>query len=401
MTRSIAFEVCLLTDAFLYTSKQECCRKNTHRRINPHLSQKVRSMQTSDVLQQLHKGGLRPPKMLTLAITGDCNLECCHCWVEAGKASPHSHVPLDTSRQLIEEFAAMGGEGVRITGGEPLCHPEWLVLLKLLRQLRFKSVILQTNAMLLRDEHMSALRELDFPGFSIQISLDGVTPRTHDKVRGDGAHTASLHGITKLTQAGFGGRISIFFTEMRHNIAEIPDLLEFADSIGIGSVVTGTVVMCGRASKTSLVSPPYLEQYQSLLERYNSDASFREIYNRIGTVPALKWKLGDAIRPECCTFIENPYLTPSGRLYPCLLCHADAYSVTGVFEKGFASSLLEGISLWSELLRISRLRSAIIPECLSCSGKHYCAGGCMGRAWGSSGNFLSPDDRCEVRRSVY
>jgi len=358
-------------------------------------------MQASEVLQQLHKGGLRPPLMLTIAITGDCNLECSHCWVEAGKTSPDSHVSLDTLRRLIKEFAAMGGEGIRITGGEPLCHPEWLGFLKLLRQMGFKSVILQTNAMLLRDEHIAALRALDFPGFLIQISLDGVTPRTHDKVRGDGAHTATLQGIMKLTQAGFGKRISFFFTEMRHNIQEIPDLLGFADSIGIDSVVTGTVVMCGRASKTALVSPPDVEQYLSLLERYYSDASFREIYTRIGTVPALEWRIGDAIRLECCTFIENPYLTPSGRFYPCLLCHADAYSVTGVFEKGLAASLLEGISLWSELLHISRSRSAVIPECLSCPGRHHCAGGCMGRAWGSSGNFLSADDRCEVRRSAY
>jgi len=358
-------------------------------------------MQTSEVLEQLDKAGLRPPRMLTLAITGDCNLECSHCWVDAGRASPRSHVQLDTLRLLIEEFAAMGGEGVRITGGEPLCHPEWLSLLKLLRQRGFKSVILQTNAMLVRDEHLQSLRELDFPGFSIQISLDGVTSRTHDKVRGEGAHTGAMQGIMKLTQAGFGERISIFFTEMRHNIEEIPDLLNFAESIGIGSVVTGMVVMCGRASKTSLVSPPDVEQYLSLLERYNSDSRFREIYNRIGTVSALEWSIGDAIRPECCTFIENPYLTPSGRLYPCLLCHADAYSVTGVFEKGLASSLIEGISLWSELLRISRSRSVVIPECLSCPGKHQCVGGCMGRAWGSCGNFLSTDDRCEARRSIY
>ena len=300
----------------------------------------------------------------------------------------------------MEEFAAIGGEGVRITGGEPLSHPHWLEILKFSRSLGFKTIILQTNAMLLRDEHLAPLRELDFPGFTIQISLDGVTARTHDLVRGEGAYIGAMRGIEKLVHEGLGQRISIFFTEMRHNLGEIPELLDFADRMGIGSVSTGSLVLCGRASETSLVAPPRTEQYLSLLERYDHDAGFREIYRKLGTVAALEWREGDAVRQECCTFIENPYLTPSGRLYPCLLCHNDEYSVTEVFEKGLVAALAEGAPLWSSLLHISLCRADEIPECQDCSVKPFCAGGCMGRAWGSCGSLMAADDRCETRRAI-
>jgi radical SAM protein with 4Fe4S-binding SPASM domain len=188
---------------------------------------------------------------------------------------------------------------------------------------------------------------------------------------------------------------------MRHNLGEIPDVLDFADRLGIGSVATGSMVLCGRAAETSLVSPPEAEQYLGLLERYDSDEHFRELYRKIGTVAALEWRSGDAIRQGCCTFIENPYLTPSGRLYPCLLCHADDYSVSGVFEKGFAAALVEGIPLWSSLLQISCARADEITECKDCPGQLSCAGGCMGRAWGSCGSLQSADDRCQVRRKIY
>jgi radical SAM protein with 4Fe4S-binding SPASM domain len=144
-----------------------------------------------------------------------------------------------------------------------------------------------------------------------------------------------------------------------------------------------------------------VEQYLSLLERYDRDARFRELYEKIGSVAALEWRKGDAIRRDCCTFIENPYLTPSGRLYPCLLCHADEFSVSGVFEKGLAAALAEGVPLWASLLRISRRRSQEIPECRDCPGKPFCAGGCLGRAWGSCGNLMAADDRCSVRRAIY
>lgn len=357
-------------------------------------------MTPSELLQQLNMAGLRSPGMLTLAITGACNLVCCHCWVRAGEESSHAHVPLRTVCRIVEEFAAIGGEGIRITGGEPLTHPDWLEILKFSRSLGFKTITLQTNAMLLRDEHLAPLRELDFPGLMYQVSLDGVTARTHDLVRGEGAYSGAMHGIEKLVHVGLGQRISIFFTEMRHNLGEIPDLLEVADKMGIGSVSTGSLVLCGRASETSLVAPPRTEQYQTLLERYDHDVHFRELYAKLGTVAALEWRTG-AIREECCTFVENPYLTPSGRLYPCLLCHADEYSVTEVFEKGLVAALAEGAPLWSSLLGISSCRADAIPECQDCSGKPFCGGGCMGRAWGSCGSLLAADDRCETRRAIY
>jgi radical SAM protein with 4Fe4S-binding SPASM domain len=362
---------------------------------------KDQAMTPAELLQQLHQAGLQPPGTLTLAITGACNLVCCHCWVEAGEATSRAHVPLRTLRRLVEEFAAMGGDGIRITGGEPLSHPHWLEILKLPRCLGFKTIILQTNAILLREEHLASLRELDFPGLTIQISLDGVTARSHDLVRGEGAFSGALHGIEMLVQEGLGPRIAIFFTEMRHNLGEIPELLDLADKMGIGSVSTGSMVLCGRAAETSLVAPPRTEQYLSLLERYDRDVHFREIYRKIGTVAALEWRANDAIRQDCCTFIENPYLTPSGRLYPCLMCHADAYSVMEVFEKGLVAALAEGVPLWSSLLRISSCRADEIPECRDCPAKLFCSGGCMGRAWGSCGSLMAADDRCETRRAVY
>ncbi|MFA7405977.1 MAG: radical SAM protein [Pelobacteraceae bacterium] len=357
-------------------------------------------MDPSELTQLLKSAGLRPPGMLTLAITGACNLKCCHCWVEAGAATSHAHVPLRTVRRLIEEFAAIGGEGVRITGGEPLSHPHWLEIIQLACSLGFKKVVLQTNAMLLRDKHLAPLLTLNFPGLTIQISLDGILPQTHDLVRGEGAYNGALHGIEMLVQAGLAPNIAIFLTEMRHNLHEIPELLEFADRSGIGSVSTGAMVLCGRASETSLIAPPTVEQYLSLLERYERDDHFRELYDKIGTVAALEWRKDSSSRQECCTFIENPYITPSGILYPCLMCHTDEYSVTEVFEKELGAAFAEGVPLWSSLHTMSRCRPDVIPECRDCSEKTSCAGGCMGRAWGSCGNLLAVDDRCKTRQAI-
>lgn len=363
--------------------------------------QKDRNSIASKAIENLTSAGLRLPKTLTLALTGACNLKCSHCWVDAGLSSSAAPVPEATVRRIMEEFASLGGEGFRFTGGEPLCHPHWQELIGYARDIGFAGLGLQTNGMLFGDKDISMLRRIDFPGLSLQISLDGATAKTHDLVRGEGAFRGTLEGIRRLAIGGLAPRIIIAFTEMRHNLEEIPAVLELAEGLGVGSVVAGSVVLCGRAAADSPVAPPRPDQYARLLQRYDTDPGFRECYDKIGNVAALEWRKGEAPRSECCTFAENPYLTSRGLLYPCVLCHADDFAVSAVFEKKLALAFDEGVPLWSPLLRISRRRTVDIPQCHECPGRLACAGGCMGRAWGSCGDLLAADDRCEVRRMIY
>lgn len=336
-----------------------------------------------------------------MAITGACNLNCRHCWVEAGVTSSADHVPERALRRLIEEFVAIGGERVRFTGGEPLCHPAFWKLLQFGRSVGLEDVSIQTNGMLFTDDMITMLRELDFPRLRLEISLDGASAAAHDLVRGEGAFAGVLAGLQRIANGGLAERISIFFTEMRHNLAEIPAVLQLANDLGIGSVVTGSLVLCGRAAELSLIEPPAPEQYEQLLRRYDADPIFRELYEKIGTVAALEWRRESAHRSECCTFVENPYLTSSGRLYPCVMFHADQFAVSGVFGKNLASAFVEGAPLWSSLMKTSLCRAEANPDCRECPGRFVCAGGCMGRAWGSCGDLLAADDRCQLRRAIY
>jgi radical SAM protein with 4Fe4S-binding SPASM domain len=362
---------------------------------------KIPHISGHDPLVTLRKAGLNSPKILTFSITGACNLICTHCWVEADTTSSVLHVPPETVRSIILEHRDLGGDGIRFTGGEPLLHPSWLDLVKIATEAGFATVATQTNAILIKDEHVKALRELECPGLVLQISLDGAKASTHDMVRGAGAFEGVMAGIRRLAKGGLAGNISLFFTEMRHNLGEIPELLELAESLGITSVATGGLVICGRADKESLVAPPLPDQYFSLLHQYENDFSFRELYEKIGTTAAIEWLKGDAPRHDSCTFVENPYLSYNGRLYPCVLCHTDEFAVPTVFEKSFAAALVEGAEIWSPLKKISSSRAELLKECRDCPGEASCAGGCMGRAWGSCGDFLAADDRCDLRRAIY
>lgn len=347
--------------------------------------------------------GLCTPKKLTIAITRGCNLACIHCWVEAGLTTAvDSSIPEPVIRRLLQEFLALQGESVCFTGGEPLCHPGFLGMLRTARTLGLEDVGIQTNGILITDRWVSAVKQLNFPRLSIQISLDGASAPAHDLVRGKGAFGKALTGIRRLVRGGMGRSVQIFFTEMHHNLHEIPALLELADHLGVSSVKTGCLVRCGRAAiEKDSILPPHADEYLKLLHRYDIDPAFRELYRRLGSVAALEWRHDDAPRVEGCTFVENPYVTAGGKLYPCVVCHVDEYSVSGLMDKNLAAAFAEGAECWSSLMQKSMRRFTSVPECAGCAGRFICRGGCMGRAWGSYGDLGAADDRCSVRRSVY
>lgn len=355
----------------------------------------------SNALKILQRAGLKLPETLTIAITPACNLACGHCWVDAKGTGAAGHIPEQTVRRLLGEFLALDGKAIRLTGGEPLCHPSLLRLLRFSRSRGLETVTIQTNGTLFTTDVVEALRELDFPRLTLQISLDGATAATHDRVRGTGAFEQVLKGIDLLVRGGLGSSISLFFTEMSHNISDIPGLFRLAGDRRIGSVVTGSLVRCGRAASQTILAPPDLDQYLQLLRNYDADPEFRRLYQQLGTVAALEWRTMHFCRTECCTFVENPYLTTDGKLYPCVMCHADSHAVTGVLGKCLASALLEGASLWTPLMETSRSRAGAYEQCSDCPGRTLCAGGCMGRAWQSFGDFLAVDDRCHARRAIY
>lgn len=364
--------------------------------------QEKKPITPAELRQALRQAGLQPPRMLTLALTGACNLACSHCWVEAGPEGVRQDIPAAVLRRLLREFAALGGEGIRITGGEPLCHPAWLETLRLARELGFAQLALQTNATLLDSGAVAELAALDGPGLAIQVSLEGACASTHDAVRGAGSFAAAMAGLRRLVAAGLGGRIILAFTEMRHNLQEFPELLELAEGLGVAAVTAGTLVTGGRAAATATgtSAAATIDQYLQLVDRYRSDPPFRERYRKLGNLTALEWWRGAPPGTGCCRFVEQPYLTPSGRLYPCLMCHAEDFALSGVFEQNLTAALMEGASLWGRLQALCRLRPHTIAACQACTEQGVCAAGCPGRALGSCGDLQAPDDRCALRQAL-
>lgn len=356
-----------------------------------------------ELLSQIKTAGLYPPESITLMVTSGCNLSCRHCWLDCCTPEKTSPIAAPKIMKLIRAFAQMGGTRITLTGGEILSHPNWYTLLAYCTEHhRIESVCLQTNATMIAREHIQALLSLQLEKLTIQVSLDGAHARTHNLVRGPGSYARAIAGLRLLIDAGLGPQIQVAFTEMAHNLEELAELLEKIDKMGIGRLISGTLITGGRAAASKNISLPTPSQYWELIDLYESDAIFKALYDQKANIAAIEWfKNRSKQSDNSCSCLKNLFVDARGCLYPCSMLLLDQYAAAGVYSRPLDRTIAQALPKWREIPILSRNRHRMIPSCSQCAHKKHCGGGCMGRAAASSGDLMAPEDRCSLRKAVY
>ena len=361
-------------------------------------------MKLSKTFERLQNSGFTPPKELTLSITPHCNLKCAHCWPESGPKHSGSPVASPVIKRTVQQWVDAGLGEICLTGGEPLTHPDWLDIISYCCQIpALHSVRLQTNATLLTKEIIGELSRAEYSSLTFQVSLDGAKSATHDLIRGRGSFKRALCGLELLSQAGLGPRTIVSFTEMVHNFDELPQLFGLLEELQIGHLISGTLIKQGRASRGSLIELPTPNQYHNLITHYHTDSEFNSRYRKMGNIACLEWFTGrsETTQHDCCNCMKTPFISADGRLFPCVLLQLDRYAIDHAWNHSFDSVVNKAEILWLELLRLSRCRSQLIPQCASCSGQLHCQSGCAGRVASNVIDFLDVEDRCLLRKAVY
>ena len=83
-------------------------------------------------------------------LTDACNLACRHCWLEPQYCPEEKAISvIDHSlfTAILDQAEPLGMKGVKLTGGEPLLHPQIDQLLDIIRQKRLRLTV-ETNGTL-------------------------------------------------------------------------------------------------------------------------------------------------------------------------------------------------------------------------------------------------------------
>lgn len=110
------------------------------------------------------------PIEIVIEVTGRCRLVCPHC---TGPRTPD--VPWPDIKATLDEAASLGIKTVRITGGEPLLHPDIVKILTYAKSKKF-AVILNTAA---ENMNASMLRLVTMNVDAALISLQGYDEETN------------------------------------------------------------------------------------------------------------------------------------------------------------------------------------------------------------------------------
>lgn len=175
-------------------------------------------------------------------ITRECNLRCIFCYNNSGKKLPNElthEQKINVANQIVDEKIYR----MCISGGEPiLCESFWDIA-KILKQGKILCNTI-TNGWYVNDENASLFAKF-FK--NIQISLDGRTKETHDKLRGKKGSWEKAVNACKIISDN-GGKISIATVVNPINLHEIEEIIDFAYSLGALEMRIDEVIFTGRAS---------------------------------------------------------------------------------------------------------------------------------------------------------
>jgi MoaA/NifB/PqqE/SkfB family radical SAM enzyme len=186
----------------------------------------------------------RAPLFVAWQLTNRCSASCITCCEESGPDKAwRDELTRDEAVDLAQRIIAGGIPYVAFGGGEPLSVPHCWELFELFAG---AGVIIKLETDGSRIDDVAADRLAALAVQCVQISVDGATAATHERVRPGSSFAAATAAIERLTRRGRPPQL--VFVPTRLNIHEIVSAYDMAVALGCSTFVTGPLMRIGRAA---------------------------------------------------------------------------------------------------------------------------------------------------------
>jgi len=333
-----------------------------------------------------------PLNCLYFYLTEGCNLACRHCWIQPkyqGEGKSFPSLGLDLFKSIIEQAIPLGLTSVKLTGGEPLLHPNISEMLDYIKEKNLRLVV-ETNGVLASPELCKKLK--DCKGTFVSVSVDGILPETHEWVRGvKGSWLKTIQGIKNLVAAGL--RPQIIMSIMKKNKDQIEPLVRMAEAIGAGSVKFNLVQPTARGEQMhkdgeTLTLEELLEIGNWVEHKLSKTCSIKLFYSH----PM-------AFRPMHRMFGENGVGCGLCGIFGILGVIANgSYALCGIGETVpelvFGHAAKDKLAdVWDNTPKLKEIRDGLPSKlegvCADCIMKSRCLGFCLAQNYYSTHNLFA------------
>lgn len=265
-----------------------------------------------------------------LYVTERCQLRCGHCYM-GDRLERGLKLSFEEAQWMMQSARRLGAEYITLLGGEPTLNPALPRMVEEANSQGYKQVMIDTNG--LRPEAVLAIPPSSL--YYLTVSLDGASPETHDRVRGDGTFRQTTKSIRRFVQAGY--RVRINCTVFKFTLAGAPAILRLAEEMGVQLVNFHTFSEEGLGiGKTdwSLTPSEWIEFYEEV-ERIKDEFKISIWYPPTWATPErLLHYVASGFRGCLGCTLDRLSIFPDGRCYVCSVLFDRAVHFASITRQG-------------------------------------------------------------------
>jgi len=344
-------------------------------------------LQSLEVVDAGSSACARAPLGLLAELTHRCPLQCPYCSNPLEMDRADAELTTAEWRDVMRQAGELGILQLHLSGGEPAVRQDLEEILEAAVQAGLYTNLITSGVTLTR-ERLASLAKLGLD--HVQISIQDTDPANAERISGYKGGAGKKREVARWVKE-FGLPLTINVVVHRHNIENLPALIDYAVEVGAGRIEIAHTQYYAWALRNFAALIPTREQF------YASVRTTNEAKERLKGILVFDVVAHDhyAVRPKPCmggwgrNFIV---VTPSGKVLPCHACETiPALEIDNVRQRPLADIWLNGGAF-----QAFRGTAWMKEPCRSCERREIDWGGCRCQALAMTGDASNADPACAL-----
>ena len=325
-----------------------------------------------------------------LHITDHCNLACRHCLFSCSPQSKRS-LTIDQVARTVDEAYKAGARTFYLTGGEPMMHPDFEKICRMIANGKPDTVlVILTNGMLLKN-FSDLFASLPKDRLFLQISIDGMK-ESHNYIRGNGSFTklaGMLENAKKLECTK-----TLAMAVHSGNAHEMADVVKLAGTYGIASVHFLWLITTGNAAKDGFTEPDTL--FRNLEQAWVAAEQSGVVIDNIKNMASRVFSPANTRHDMSNAGWRAIAVGPDGNVYPTAALVGQKAASCGHIREGI-------IHVWKNSPHLKYIRGLSVMQSSTLSTdplQLIIGGGDMDHCFFTSGSYIDGDPYLPLYRSM-